>query len=103
MININTQLTTNEVALTLNEKANKTLPFDYVLTATNIQTNVDVVINLVETSLDTNRLNLFEIDGALFEENEYFYKVEQVDGEVVETGKLLAYNDSNNDVYFEVE
>jgi len=88
------------VALTLREKSNTLIPLTYTFSATNIQTNEVISFALTDISLYPNRYNFFEIDGTLFSENEYIYSVSQDLGEVVETGKLLAYKENVTDVYF---
>lgn len=100
MITIIKELQQNKIAVTAKEKSDLSISLNYSFKATNLQTGNLVAFPLTNISLFTNRYDLFEIDGNLFEENEYLYEIIQTENQkVVETGKLLVISSINTDIY----
>jgi polysaccharide pyruvyl transferase WcaK-like protein len=100
MITIISTEAENYVALTLQEKSDVNLAYNYSLTATNLQTNTAITVVLTDISTNPSRYNLFILDGTDFTDGEYHYSATQIGGEVVEIGKLLVYS-PKTEIFFE--
>jgi len=83
----------NTVALTLGENTNVSSPV-YIFTANEKATNVNVEFTL-DVVKSNERWDICQIDGNLFDGNQYTYQVtEQTENKIVERGLLVAVSDA---------